>query len=69
MKSLAKEIMEHHGKIVTKKRFKINEFDRKTDLPTFGGSQKENVRIFFETFEKLSAFYKWDDERNLQALH
>ena len=40
----------------------------KTDLPTFGGSQKENVRIFFETFEKLSAFYKWDDERKLQAL-
>ena len=40
----------------------------KTDLPTFGGSQKENVRIFFETFETLSPFYKQDDERRLQAL-
>ena len=38
----------------------------KADLLTFGESQKENI---FETFGKLSIFYKWDDnERKLQSL-
>ena len=40
----------------------------KADLPTFDGSQKENIKTFFESFEKLALFNGWNDRRKLQAI-
>ncbi|MEO0683463.1 MAG: hypothetical protein AAFY76_00045, partial [Cyanobacteria bacterium J06649_11] len=40
----------------------------KADLPTFDGSEKENVKTFFESFEKLALFNNWSNERKLRAI-
>ena len=40
----------------------------KADLPTFEGSEKENIKTFFENFEKLAAFNGWSPQRKLQAI-
>ena len=32
----------------------------KADLPTFDGSEKDNIKTFFEYFDKLALFNRWD---------
>ena len=40
----------------------------KADLPTFSGAENENIKAFFDNFEKLALFNGWDEERKLQAI-